>query len=294
MISSIDAKRELLMEIDEKMKNGVEPTEKEKEQLQYTLNKLLSEEDHLYIFTEILQNLEKKIYTMTENGTLFDINDLDHQTFWKIQYCAQMCLDNHERQAQLNELAHESEQSHSQFKKQISEPLEKFKKDNVEDEDTNLTEYEKLRRQTLSQCSYSTFAKSKTQPYEKSVYSDNFQYKWKQNNRDDEISKKIIKIVAKCERERSGSVPLRTPDIIKGENREIDEIETDEDEDEEAVENDEEAVEKDEGETKANKGKVIAGEEVEDSDDIGSDDDDDDDDVILNELPKVKLSLRKN
>src|SRR5439155_4922352 len=87
-----------LEETNIKIVNKVLPTDKEKEILLYKLNKQLNEDEHLYIFTEILQNLEKKIYTITENCTLFDLNDLSADNFWKMFYYAQLFIQNHERQ----------------------------------------------------------------------------------------------------------------------------------------------------------------------------------------------------
>lgn len=68
--------------IIERQKSHDTPLEKDKIQLVKTIQKL-SKEDHMKIF-EILQKLEKKIYTTNEKETLFDVNDLKTESFWEI------------------------------------------------------------------------------------------------------------------------------------------------------------------------------------------------------------------
>lgn len=87
---------------EEKMKNHVPPTEREKEQLQQQIG-LLKDEDHLFLFTEIIQNMDRKCYTITENCTLFDLNDLDPERFWKMFYHAQIFLENNKRCKEIEE-----------------------------------------------------------------------------------------------------------------------------------------------------------------------------------------------
>jgi hypothetical protein len=288
-MSNIKQKRDLLVEIDEKMKNQTVPTEKEKEQLQYKLNRQLTEEDHLYIFTEILQNMEHKIYTMTENGTLFDINDLDHGTFWKIQYYVHLFLDNQERRNQINEINQENDASLDQFKRKITDDLNKIQKNTTETDvgDHNLSNYDRLRRQALSQCQYSSYSNNKIVPCEKSVYSDNFQYKWKQNNKDDDINKKVIKIVANCEKLRTKSTSphpqllqsllYRKPKIYHNKDTAVDDIDITVDDIDTAVDDTDTAVD--------------------DTDTDTDDTDDNDDDIMINDSSesnqRIMLKLRK-
>jgi hypothetical protein len=113
----------VLDEID----NHSVPTEKDKESLQSKLNKQLNEEDHIYIFTEILQTMDKKIYTITENCTLFDLNDLDPVNFWKIHYHTHLMIANHERQKELNKTKQENDLLTSQFNQKMEEQLKKVK-----------------------------------------------------------------------------------------------------------------------------------------------------------------------
>lgn len=58
-----------------------DPTEKEKRDLLNILN-TMNKENHMYIFINFLENT--KVYTITNDATLFDLNDLEKDTFWKI------------------------------------------------------------------------------------------------------------------------------------------------------------------------------------------------------------------
>ena len=84
----MDRDRNLLNEINEKIKNRSPPMDRDKELLQFQLDHCLTEEEHFYIFTEILQVLPRKIYTITENCTLLNLNDLEHRRF--LENCAIM------------------------------------------------------------------------------------------------------------------------------------------------------------------------------------------------------------
>jgi hypothetical protein len=197
-----------MTEITTKIKNKVAPSDKEKEALLYKLNKQLNEDDHIYIFTEILQNMDKKIYTITENCTLFDLNDLDNENFWKICYYTQLFIDQHERQKEINSAKKENDDLSEQFVQKVEEKLRQIKEQSPEKIDsTNLSEYEKLRIDALSQCSYSSYAKSsdsheqsgRCTGVEKTIYSDNYQQRWKQLNKTEEINRKVARISIKCE-----------------------------------------------------------------------------------------------
>lgn len=203
---------DFMAEINSKIKNKTLPTDRDKESLLNKLNKQLNEEDHIYIFTEILQNMEKKIYTITCNCTLFDLNDLDNENFWKIYYYTQLFIDQHERQKEINKAKQENDDISDQFTRDVDSKLKQIKEQHPEKVDSKgLSEYEKLRINALSQCSYSSYSKeieatnknmrslSRYVGVEKTVYSDNFQQKWKQLNKNDEINKKLSRVSMKCE-----------------------------------------------------------------------------------------------
>ena len=190
-----------LDDINEKIQNKLTPNEKDKELLLYRLNKLLNDDEHLYIFTEILQTLEKRIYSITENCTLFDLNDLPNDAFWKIYYYTQLFILDHERQKELGKIQKEQQSKNDEFKEDINTKLQKYKNDPNQATPENieqLSAYEKLRLNALSQCSYSTYSHNNTNTDDfnlslpddkilaKTIYSDNFKYKWKQENKIDQ------------------------------------------------------------------------------------------------------------
>lgn len=169
--------KDLLTELNDKIQHKTTPTDKDKELLQQQINQKLSEEDHLYIFTEILQSMDKKIYTITENGTLFDLNDLNPEDFWKICYHTQIFIDNSARQQEINKAMEENNQLNNKFHQQVQRDLQKIKPD-MPNINNNITAYETLRINALEQCSYSNYSpqKNNTTPLDKNIYCDNFQY----------------------------------------------------------------------------------------------------------------------
>jgi hypothetical protein len=148
----------MLSEIEDKIRNQVPPTEKDKEILQYRLNKQLTEEDHIYIFTEILQPMEKKIYTITENHTLFDLNDIDPKTFWKIYYSSQMAIDNQNRGKVYKSMQQENDKNMLEFTQKVTSELQK--QGPIHESIANVSEYERLRIEALKQCTYSNYAQT--------------------------------------------------------------------------------------------------------------------------------------
>ncbi len=179
----------------EKIRIKLPPTEKDKELLLYKLNRQLTEDEHLHILTDILQTLEKRIYSMTDNCTLFDLNDLTPEVFWQIFYYAQLSIMKHETQKQTAQANQDDLVQRNEFNEKMRHDLEKYQKDaettiNLE----SLTPYERKRLEALSQCQYSTY--STTLPstisnsklalvndkiMEKTIYSDTFQHRWKSN-----------------------------------------------------------------------------------------------------------------
>jgi hypothetical protein len=169
----------LLADINDKMKNKITPSIKDKETLLYKLNKQLLEEDHLYIFTKILQKMERKIYTITKNGTLFDLNDLTNHEFWNIYYHTQMFIDGHKRQNTLCNIGLENRCLDDQFKQKVNNNLQKIKEQSPYISST-LTHYDKLRIDALSHCTYSYYCDQMKKDNDiisslphKNIYSDN-------------------------------------------------------------------------------------------------------------------------
>ena len=196
-----------LEELSAKITNKVSPTDVEKEILLYKLNKQLSSDEHLYIFTEVLQTLEKKIYTITENCTLFDLNDLPNEQFWRIFCYSQLFIQNHEREKEVENAFLENSSKSDKLTEKMNRDLQKLKADPnqaLPEDSCNFSAYEKLRIGALSQCPYSTYAKDIDRPdlgfalhddkkLEKTIYSDKFKHKWKQSGTDQLTIKNAIK-----------------------------------------------------------------------------------------------------
>lgn len=225
------------------IKDKTKPTEKDKEILLNKLNKQLNEDEHLHIFMEILQNLEKRIYSITENGTLFDLNDLPPEAFWKIAYIVYLSINNHERQKTIDAVNQQALQDAKALNVDFTNKLDQYQKDpnNALSSDiSHLTEYEKLRVNALSHCSYSTYSKSNGQSLgtgmpiddkkmEKTIYSDTYKHKWKADD-------KKITILPKIEMKSVQNNALKNETKATIESEEVDE---DEDEDDMMVNGDE-------------------------------------------------------
>ncbi len=196
-MSSVNAKSATnqikeIEEIVEKIKNKNVPTERDKETLLYKLNRQLTEEEHLHLFSEIVQSLDKKTYSITENCTLFDLNDLSPECFWKMYYYAQLSIHDHEGKKITDRARQEDNEEKAKMAERIKAELDKFQADPDQakpDVLDSLTPYERLRISALSQCQYSTYAKAgpddmnmalkDDKRMEKTIYSDTFQHRWK-------------------------------------------------------------------------------------------------------------------
>jgi hypothetical protein len=182
-------------DIVDNIKNKHVPTEREKEVLLYKLNRQLTEDEHLHIFTEILQNLEKRIHSITDNGTLFDLNDLPPEAFWKMFYYAQLSIHDHDSRKISDKARQEDNEEKVKMAEKMKAELEKHQGDPNQchiDVLASLTPYERLRISALSQCQYSTYAQADINDMnlalkddkrmEKTIYSDTFQHRWKSDS----------------------------------------------------------------------------------------------------------------
>ena len=183
-----------LDEIVSKIGNKSNVTGRDKELILYSLNQL-SKQDHLYIFTEILQKLEKRIYTVTDNSTLFDLNDLPNDVFWKLYYHTQLLINNMQRSKKINEATNDmdcnNEEMQNQINRELSEHLRKAENQPPVDL-SQLSDYEKLRYDALSRCSYSTYYNKNNEELDLSlpddkrlsqtIYSDTYKHRWTDEN----------------------------------------------------------------------------------------------------------------
>ena len=217
-----------LSEIEGKMKDKSPPSDRDKSLLQVKLNKYLTEDDHMFILIEILQKMPRKIYTITEHGTLFDLNDVDPEIFWKIYYHTQISIENHERQKKLDQAKLDKDQLTVQFEQKIQADLQKIKEQQgscLPENQADLTPYEKLRINALQHCEYSTYAQQSHvttgSSCESSSFSSNYRYKWKQTNKMDELAKKITNISSKSSTRETDPVGQRDTHDEAGEEADV-------------------------------------------------------------------------
>lgn len=186
-------------DIDYKIKYKIAPTPDDKKKLQQRI-KHLTKEQHLYLFNEIIKELD--IYTVTENGIYFDLNDLDCEIFWKLQYQVNLnfdCINRKKYFSQLNQLEQNSISSNivdnndhiiSHLSKNIFDHNGDFDIQSNDDESSCLeqdprpfSDYDKLRISALSKCGYSTYFQgennskytcttTESKMIEKNIYTD--------------------------------------------------------------------------------------------------------------------------
>jgi hypothetical protein len=63
--------------------------------------------DHLNIIKLILKYAEKKVYTTTNSGTFFDLNDLDNRTLWRLEKFISLTLSQIEQEREMEKVEHE-------------------------------------------------------------------------------------------------------------------------------------------------------------------------------------------
>jgi hypothetical protein len=163
--------------------------------------------------------MTKKIYTINENGTLFDLNDLDPETFWKLCYHTHLFMKNHEREKSVALAQQDVNLATDKLVKKMTTDLKQYQQEAqvaVTPDPANMTEYEKLRIDALKSCTYSCYAEKKPDlcgggGEQRSIYSDNFQYKWKESTKTDEIARKIPKIGGNDHERSEPHTPTHTP-----------------------------------------------------------------------------------
>ena len=149
-------------EIDQKIKNKVLPTHDDKKRIQLRI-KQLEKRQQLHLFNNIIKSLD--IYTVTETGTYFDLNDLSPEQFWKLHWHINLTYDCINRNKVINELEKECNflysgeldiDSNSLWNDSF-EPIE-VDLDNIA-LGNNQINYSQLRDKALSQCRYSNHFK---------------------------------------------------------------------------------------------------------------------------------------
>ena len=144
-------------EIDQKIKNNVVPTHDDKKRIQMRI-KQLEKRQQLHLFNNIIKALD--IYTVTDTGTYFDLNDLSLEQFWKLHWHINLTYDCINRNKLINELEKERNLLYSreldiESNSLWNENLESTDMDSVTFSDNQIN-YSQLRDKALNQCHYST------------------------------------------------------------------------------------------------------------------------------------------
>ena len=84
-------------EVLEKGQKNAEMNYRERQSLIKDIDRL-DTKDHIGILRIIMESIDRKIYTVNNYGTYFDLNDLDNGTLWKISYHVSLCLENMQRE----------------------------------------------------------------------------------------------------------------------------------------------------------------------------------------------------
>lgn len=92
---------------------ATKPSERDYNHLISLISKL-DKSDHLSIF-KLIQNMDKKIYTINESGTLFDLSDLPLDIFWKMYEYCMMSIENIDREREKEKAKQEYDQNQRDF-----------------------------------------------------------------------------------------------------------------------------------------------------------------------------------
>ena len=114
-------------------------TDNDKEEI-CNIIKSMSKEHHMYIYFNILHNLEKSICTTTSDVTLFDLNDLqsNQQAFYKLYEYVKLYKEDSIRQSKISNYKDE----HDEAIKRLDEKLKPI--NNIESSKNNYIDYVKL------------------------------------------------------------------------------------------------------------------------------------------------------
>ena len=162
------------LSLDEKIKRQLQPTHDDKRKIQSRIRQL-EKTQHLHLFNTIIKELD--IYTITENGTLFDLNDLTLEQFWKLSYHVNLTYDCIKRGRLMTELTREhagvynsefdiestsmfNEDSNNNNGNNNNQVLDIELDDRLACLDGSNLNYESLRSEALSNASWSKLGKS--------------------------------------------------------------------------------------------------------------------------------------
>jgi hypothetical protein len=162
-----------------KIKDGIAPTEQQKEHLLKWINYSLLHDEHIHIFSNIFSNLKKRIYSITQKNILFDLNDLDPTIFWELYQYSQLCMDNRERKSKLDEAELQQTKERESFNQKMYDQL----KEHISTSNNSLdvganpnpdSNYKLLRAQALG-----TATTTGSDETNRAIYSDAFRHNWR-------------------------------------------------------------------------------------------------------------------
>lgn len=100
-------------QIFDRRNKSTTPIDRDKRNLISLIAKL-EKNDHIAIY-KIIQNMDKKIYTITEKETMFDLNDVPIIKFWEIYEFVILSLENKSRQTEIDKARQEFQSNESKF-----------------------------------------------------------------------------------------------------------------------------------------------------------------------------------
>ena len=140
------------LDIDLKIKSQVAPTHDDKKKAQMRI-KQLEKQQQLHLFNTIIKGLD--IYTVTETGTYFDLNDLTPEQFWKLYYQINLTYDCIARNKFMDELLEKECINWCNGALDIDNWNERLdlEPDSITT-NTGVVPYSRLRDDALNQCKY--------------------------------------------------------------------------------------------------------------------------------------------
>jgi hypothetical protein len=147
-------------ELDQKIKEKKVPTHDDKKRIQQRI-KQLEKKQQLHLFKTVVRGLGTKVYSVTENGTYFDLNDLTPEQFWKLSYHINLTYDCINRHKLINELEKQCPVYNQEMDIESNSMWDTYEPNDVELDSNVISSmnYSQLRDEALSHCRYSDFYK---------------------------------------------------------------------------------------------------------------------------------------
>lgn len=169
------------LEIDNKIREKITPTHDDKKKLQHRV-KQLTKSQHLHLFNNLIKNLDIS-YTITDNGTYFDLNDMNPEQFWKLYYHINLSFDCINRNKIMDELERQCNSTSLLYKNDMDLESNSVFNELCDNDDLNvesLMDYPKLRQSALNFAKYELdptstsdqLTNNESKVIEKNIYTD--------------------------------------------------------------------------------------------------------------------------